>query len=452
MKVLVYGLGRSGTAAATLLRRQGHTVLAYDAALRDSESRLLDSLGITRTDTPQDADVDLCVAAPGVPYDHPDLAALRGRGTETIGEVEWVSRSVAADILGVTGTAGKTTVSHWLYETLRGAGRDTRLGGNVDPALSAVAEPGAALVTELSSFQLERCPTLRPKVAVVLNLGRDHIDRHGSVAAYHAAKRNIIANLGAGDTFVYNRDDPALRDWAAALTGSEVKTFGFSLEEQADAYALGDDPVLTLRSEPLVRASDLQMTGRPARANALAVALAAHAYGVDVAAIRAALVAFQGVEGRYALVREVGGVRFIDDSIATRMLAVAAALESTPAPVVWIAGGEDKGAEFAPLAELIRERVTLFVGIGRAGPAFARQVAGWTDTYVCDEEDGEAALARACRVGLEHLRQHHPHEAGSVLLAPLAASFDQFRDYRERATLFRQVAARLAEEASWIRS
>ena len=267
-RVLVYGLGRSGVAACRLLRAQGHEVLYFDEAPQPHETLEVEILGCKPSPEPRDADVNVCIAAPGVAWTHPDLTGLRDRGIETIGEVEWVYRTTRADIIGVTGTAGKTTVTRWVSDTLQAAGFDAPAGGNIGPALAAVAldvdKPGlegrgengtgTILVTELSSFQLERCPTLKPKVAVVLNLGHDHLDRHGSVENYHAAKRALVAHLDETDTFIYNADDPVARAWAEA---SRAETLGFSVEGPAAAHlepGEGGD-VLTLHGRALLASS-----------------------------------------------------------------------------------------------------------------------------------------------------------------------------------------------------
>ena len=444
--MLVYGLGRSGVAACRLLRAQGHEVLYFDETPQAHEVLEVEVLGCKPSPLPREAAVDICIAAPGVAWDQPDLVALRARGLETIGEVEWVYRTTQADIVGITGTAGKTTVTRWVSDTLQAAGFDAPAGGNIGPALAAVAlntnEPGAVLVTELSSFGLERSPTLKPKVAVVLNLGRDHLDRHGSVAAYHAAKKALVTHLDEHNTFVYNADDRVVRAWAEA---SRAKTLGFSVEGEADAWLEPglDGGTLMLNGRALLPTRELRVKGRHFHANALAVALVGAAYGLEDETLRDALARFEGVAGRYSVVGALGGagsrVTFVEDSIATRTLSVKAALEATPKPIVWIGGGVDKGAAFEELEALVREKVVLFIGVGRSGPEFAQRVGAWTDTALCPQEDGAAALFCACERGLEHLSKN----GGTVLLAPLAASFDQFKDYRARAETFRRAVGLL---------
>lgn len=442
MTVLVYGLGRSGLAVSQLLHRQGHRIIGFDSQPKPEQLKALHALGAQVTSHPLNEPVDICIAAPGVPYDHPDLRALRQRGVDTIGEVEWVARTIAQPHIGITGTAGKGSVTRWLTDTLLGAGLPAVAGGNIDPALAEVAADDKILVVELSSFQLERCPTLKPHMAIVLNLGVDHLDRHGTVAQYHAAKRAIINNQDRSDTLIYNADDPILCDWAHSHPGT---TLGFSISQKADAYLR--DGWLVLGERPLLPQAELQVVGRHQHANALAVALAAQAQGLADSAIAQGLRAFSGLPGRYVLVGQLGDIRFIEDSIATRTLAVKAALEATPSPIVWIAGGVDKGAEFGALEALVRERVVLFIGIGQAGPHFAAQLSHLTEATVCPHADGAAALEAACTIAITHLQAHHAGR-GTVLLAPLAASFDQFSDYKMRAQAFRQVVSSL--EGAWI--
>ncbi|MGL4608894.1 MAG: UDP-N-acetylmuramoyl-L-alanine--D-glutamate ligase [Trueperaceae bacterium] len=459
MNVLVYGLGRSGLAVTRLLKKQGHHVMAYDASPKNADIDELARLGVPLTVALTTEEVDLCIAAPGVPYDKPDLVALRERGIETIGEVEWVYRTIPATFIGVTGTAGKGSVTRWLTDVLLLGNLPTKAGGNIDPALAAVAEEGDVLVTELSSFQLERCPTLKPKIAIITNLGVDHLDRHYTVAAYHAAKHNILKNQTSPDVFIYNREDPVLCSWASEAAAKTLSfstvgfsTVGFSTSNyEADACLLEQDGEtwFRLHGTNLIAVSELHQKGTHQLANALAVALAAKEMGLDNEIIKQGLRNFKGIEGRYSVIKTLNGITFIEDSIATRTLAVKAALESTPSPIVWIAGGADKGATFEELTPFIKNKVSLFIGIGEAGERFAERVKDLTTTLVSKEVSGEAALHFACAQGVKHLQElehlqtskhlQTQYYKGTILLAPLAASFDQFKDYKDRAAAFKRV-------------
>lgn len=444
--VLVYGLGRSGTAVATLLRRQGHAVEYVDAKIPQSEA--LDALGCRALTDALETSASLCIAAPGVPQQHADLVQLR-ESMEVIGEVEWVYRSFpSSPILGVTGTAGKTTTSQWLHDVLAQAGKKVALGGNIDPALAAVAAEDTVLVTELSSFQLERCPTLRPQTAIILNLGIDHVDRHGSVENYHLAKKQSIKNLAENNLFIYHHDDAILPSWAQAITAQgTAKAQAFSLEQPTDAY-LDSTGNLILHGENLLHQDDLQVRGRHLIGNALAVSLAAYEQGLSHQQIAEGLAHFRGVAGRYHQVDTINGVHFIEDSIATRTLAVQAALEATPAPIIWLVGGQDKGADVQALEALVREKVSLAIGFGASGAAFLEKISPWTQTWHCQEMTGEASMLACCQRGYAHLTENRENytteHGGTVLLAPLAASFDQFDNYKERARAFEMAVAEVA--------
>jgi UDP-N-acetylmuramoylalanine--D-glutamate ligase len=430
-------------------RAEGEAVVFVEARADGDDVRAAEALGARRL---PDAAAALaheprptvCVAAPGVPIDHPDLRLLRAAGVEVIGEVVWVLRRAPARTVGITGTAGKGTVTRWTADVLVTAGIDAVAGGNLDPALAAVARPGATLVVELSSFQLERAPGLRPDVAVVLNLGVDHLDRHGDVATYHAAKHALVADLGPDATFVANAEDPAVAAWAAA---SRARVRTFALDAAADARWDRATDELLLDGRPLLRARDLRVRGPHLVADALAVALASDALGVPLAAIAEGLRAFGGLPGRHVELGRLGDVRFVEDSIATRPLAVDAALRACDAPVVWLAGGVDKGADVGALAGAIRDRVVLTLGIGASGPAYAQAAAAFAPAEVAPAGDGPATLKWAVRRGYEALRDGHGGR-GTVLLAPLAASFDQYRDYAHRGALFRTAVAALAGEVA----
>jgi len=446
--LFIYGLGRSGSAVVRRARTEGMAVAFYDARAEGQDVDEALASGATRVTSVEEVDTarfTTCVAAPGVRVDHPDLQLLRERGVHVTGEVEWIWSRVGGRYVGITGTAGKGSTTLWLQDLLSRCGVDAVAGGNNDPALAAVAREGATHVVELSSFQLERCHAFRPDVAVVLNLGEDHIDRHGSVAAYHAAKYKLLANLKPEDTLVYNSDDATVAAWARACPA--VLLPYSTRDESCELFYDAAAETLRLVGGDVVDAGALGVQGAHQRANALAVAGAAHALGLAPRQIAAGITSFGGLPSRYELVARLGDVAFVDDSIATRPLAVAAALASTTGPCVWLAGGQAKGADVAGLREVVTDHVDLLVAYGDAGPLFAAQFAGCTRVIECRQADGREALACAVAQAVAFLETERGGK-GTVLLSPLAASFDQFDDYKHRAKVFREVAARLASSKS----
>jgi len=412
---LVYGLGRSGLGVLRFLARRGRTACFHDDRPRSADVEAARALGFAAC-TPEPGRFGTVIAAPGVPIDHPALVALERSGAEVIGEVELAWRETDLPLVGVTGTAGKTTTTVFTARLLERLGLPVAAAGNVDPPLVDVVDrPGlAAAVVELSSFQLERVRNFRPRVAVLLNLGTDHLDRHGSLERYHAAKLRLLANLTSEDVLVYNAADPRVRAAAKASLA---------------------------RKRPFEPAAAPRATN--ARAAALAAAALAEALGraVDARELEARALELPPVPGRFETVGRVGDILVIDDSIATRTEAVRAALEAAPAPVAWIVGGEDKGADLDALAPVVRKRVALVLAIGRDGPRFARAFAAHAPTVVIEEAEGPRALERALAAALA------APGVASVLLAPLAASFDQFADYKHRSRAFREALARVGGEA-----
>ncbi|WP_229723533.1 UDP-N-acetylmuramoyl-L-alanine--D-glutamate ligase [Deinococcus aerolatus] len=418
-RLLIYGLGRSGRGVARFLAAEGRPAEWHDARPSAEDLALMNRLHFERGEVGDE--YQTVVAAPGVPIDHPDLEGLRGRGAEILGEVALAARlRPALPIVGVTGTAGKGGTTVLIASLLRACGVNAREGGNIDPPLLDVVDAAEVAVAELSSFQLERVPGLRLPVAVITNLGVDHLDRHGTEAAYHAAKLNITAGQQAGDMLV-------IPEGLEVRTRAGVRTFSPS------RLVLGS-------GEEVLPASELPESIHPA--NAAAALLAAEAMllrlgrPAPVAVLAAALRAARPQRGRFETVARVGGVRFIDDSIATRTLAVQAALERAAPPIAWLVGGRDKGADLGPLRAAAQGRVKTVVAFGEDGERLAR---GLGLPYVTvSGTDGDGTMQAAAQAGLDALGGE-----GTVLLAPVGTSFDQFRDYAQRGDSFRRAALAL---------
>ncbi len=436
-RALVVGLGASGVAAAALLVHQGWTVIAND---RKVESELGDAVaklpaGVTTRaggHAPELLDgTRLVVVSPGVPWDLPLLVEARRRGLEVIAEVELAGRALTGvPIVGVTGSNGKTTVTSLLGAIGRAAGLTTGVGGNIGTAASELALAGGwdAVVLELSSFQLEGCATLRPAVAVLLNVSPDHLDRHPSLAAYLAAKSRIFAHQTAHDTAVLNADDPALAELAVR---SRLARFSLA-DPRAEAHLAGG--ALVLDGEPLLNRSDLPLLGDHNVANALAAALAASRLGVPREAIAAALRAAVTLPHRHQVVAEARGVRWVDDSKGTNIGATAAGLAGYPPGTVHLVlGGLGKGQDFRELRPAAEGRLARVYLIGEAAPAIAAALEGVAPLEWCVTlDEAVRRAASAARPG------------DTVLLSPACASFDQFKSYAHRGEEF----ARMARAAS----
>ncbi|MFZ5787124.1 MAG: UDP-N-acetylmuramoyl-L-alanine--D-glutamate ligase, partial [Acidobacteriota bacterium] len=357
--------------------------------------------------------VSLVVVSPGVPWDLPLLEQARSRGIEVLAEVELAFRHLpGVPLLGVTGSNGKTTVTALAGEVLRAAGVSAAVGGNIGTPASLHAVEGRwdALVWELSSFQLEGCDTLRPRVGVLLNLSPDHLDRHGGLESYLAAKALIFRRQTAEDWAVLNADDPAL---VGLRPRGRVEWF--SLDNRRVAAHLGED-ALVLDGTPLLRRSQLGLLGDHNVANALAAALATARLGAPREAIASALAAFKGLPHRHQVVAEAGGVRYVDDSKGTNIGATAAGLRGyVPGSVHLILGGRGKGQD-CEAADEIGAALEGVVAVEACGTL-------------------ERAVGRAAA---------HARSGDTVLLSPACASFDQFRDYAHRGDEFARLARSLA--------
>ncbi len=386
-RAVVLGTKRSGRAAAALLERHGVEVVLADRDLgNDGDVALLDG-------------VDVVVKSPGVPRDNPIVAAAR---VPVWSEVELAYRHLPNPILGVTGTNGKTTTTEWIGAMFRAAGLEAAVAGNVGAALSGVeAPPDVWVVCELSSFQLEDIDEFRPRVAVLLNLEPDHLDRHGTFEAYRDAKLRIFENQAAGDTALVPVGFGPVPGGAARVE------FGPDLD------------------------AEVGLPGAHNRENAAAAAAAARAVGLPEAAIAEALRSFPGVPHRLEPVAERDGVRFVNDSKATNAAAARRALAAYESPLHVILGGRGKSESYDALARELHGRAYL---IGEAADEIAAALdrAGVPYERCGDLASAVSAAAAAARSG------------DVVLLSPACASYDQFEDFEHRGEEFRRLVQNLS--------
>jgi UDP-N-acetylmuramoylalanine--D-glutamate ligase len=430
--VLVVGLGSSGLAAARLAAADGSEVWITDLRSEPELSAELEELGSdVRTfleGHPEDCleGVGLVVVSPGVSADAPLLESAGGRSIEINTEIEFAWRHCPqAELVAVTGSNGKSTVTELTARMLVEAGRSAVAGGNLGPPASQLVLDGGweSWVLEISSFQAELLTQMEPKAAVFLNLSQDHLERHPDIDSYFAAKERLFAFQSDTDVAVLNADEPMV-----AATRTAARKRSFSVSGPADAFLDGDE--LVLDGESIMTSSEVRLSGIHNLANALAAALAAAALGSPLTAMAAALNTFDGLEHRHRTVHTADGVRWIDDSKATNVGATLAALRGyTDGSLHLILGGQGKGQDFSILADEVRRTVSRLYLIGEDGPAIAEALAGTAPTESCGTL--AEAVARARR---------HAVEGEWVLLAPACASFDQFSGYGERGDCFTDLA------------
>jgi UDP-N-acetylmuramoylalanine--D-glutamate ligase len=442
-RVLVVGLGRSGVASALFLKSRGALVTVSDAKsedqLREEIPALLDE-GIAvetgghgeRTFQNQ----DLIVVSPGVPVDSPALTQARSLGAPVIGEIELAAQFLPGRIVAITGSNGKTTTTTLIGEIFAKSGLETLVGGNIGtPAISLVSQATdeTAVVLEVSSFQLETIRSFRPKIAVVLNITPDHLDRHRTFAAYMDAKARIFKNQTSDDFAVLNADDPTCVE-LARRTAAQV--FWFSRKSPVEKGAFMGDGQLTFRRNnsdiEVVPVAEVPLKGAHNVENVLASICAAVLMGCDHSRIRDAVREFKAVEHRLEYVAAVQGVEYYNDSKATNVDATIKALESFPANVHLILGGKDKGSDYSVLNDLLRGRVKCVYTIGAAAEKIESQIRG------------AAAVVSSGTIELA-VRQASASAAPGdvVLLAPACASFDQFQNYEHRGRVFKELVLAL---------
>ncbi len=430
--VVVVGAGASGVAAARLAHAAGARVCLNDIARRDV-SGLPDGVETVWGHHPESLfrEADLVVVSPGVPP-LPPVAAAEAAGVEVIAEVELALRGIDAAIGAVTGTNGKSTTVALLGELLAATGRPTFAGGNLGTPLSDVVGtdaggPDGLIALELSSFQLERTPSLRARVAALLNISEDHLDRYESFEHYWRTKMNIFRN--PPDFVVYNADDPLVARETAAV---DSKRFGFSVHDARAPFHLAEGHLCFPDWSLRFPVAGMKLAGRHMMANALAAVGCALLMGVPPDAAVAVLGRFPGLPHRMTFCGETAGVRFYDDSKATNVGSVIGSLSGWETPFVLLLGGRHKGAPYTPLLDVLRERCRAVVALGESAPLIRADLEGRIPLHMADSF--EDAVRRAARLA-------HPGDA--VILSPACSSYDMFENYKERGKRFAEIVRSL---------
>jgi UDP-N-acetylmuramoylalanine--D-glutamate ligase len=445
--IAVLGFGKTGQAALEFLlahHPQASLLLFNDGAIAAGEKRRhFEERGVRFLTGAESfaglAGCGLVVMSPGFDGTHPRFAALRRGGAEVISEIEFAFRQIRGRFIAVSGSNGKSTTVSLIQHLLAGAGRRSRLAGNIGTPLIAEVEaiaPGSLVVLELSSFQLEEIVSFRPEVAVLLNVTPDHLDRYPSMAAYSAAKFNLFKNQGPEDVMVLNADDPLLAD-SGTLGQARPLWFSSTRPQAQGAHLQGQDLVLNVDG----KSERISLLRNPLRGvhnleNIMAAALACRAVGLSASEIEDGLAGFQGLAHRMEGAGKVGRVEFINDSKATNVDAALKSIASIGSDLVVILGGKDKGGDFSALLEPLRQRARRVLLLGAAAPKLAGQLASLGDrlAFVRDLED-------AVKTGYGILRQG----GGVVLLAPACASFDMFDNFEHRGEVFKQEVQRLQQ-------
>ncbi|HVY85403.1 MAG TPA: UDP-N-acetylmuramoyl-L-alanine--D-glutamate ligase [Caulobacterales bacterium] len=452
--VAVFGLARTGLAAARALKAGGARVHAWDDS--DVTRAKAEAAGVPVSDINMRdwRSFAALVLSPGVPFTHPAphrvVTLAQATGVPVLGDIELFARAVNAlpatarpKLIGVTGTNGKSTTTALIAHILKAAGKDVRMGGNIGEAVLDLAplHAGAYYVLELSSFQLDLVDTLRLDVAVWINTTADHIDRHGDMAGYVAAKKRIFRNQGAADWAVIGVDDPYCAAICTELTAAGARHVAPISSGQAlgrGVCALGPKlfDAMHGRAEEVADLTEAPaLQGKHNAQNACAAYAAARALGVDPRVIAHAMQTFPGLPHRLERVGAIAGVRFINDSKATNADAAAQALAVYPR-VYWIAGGVAKDGGIDTLAEFF-PRIAKAYLIGQSAGEFADALRGRAPTALTG--DLETAVTRAFA---DARASGEPHPV--VLLSPACASYDQFRDYEDRGDQFKAIVAKLA--------
>lgn len=443
-KILVVGLGKTGVSLCRFLTARGAMVTATDsspaaalAAARQALQGLPIALEMGAAVPANWPDHDLIVLSPGVPPELPWLQEAAAKGMPVLGDLEVASHFFTVPVVAISGTNGKTTTTTLVGELLRETGRRPLVGGNIGtPLVDLVAdqEQADSLVLEISSFQLDTAPSFHAYAAVLLNITADHLDRYPDFPAYVRSKAGLFRNQGAEDVAVLNADDPQVAPLAGAL-GSQVYFFSRRVPQKLGAWLSGD--LIHLQVARGLQAAfpvrDLKLMGGHNLENVMAALLLALAMGADIEACCRVLARFRGLPHRLEWVGEYGGVDFYDDSKGTNVGAVVRALEHFDRPIVLIAGGRDKGGDYAPLIPLVRQKVRQVVLLGEAKEAMAAALHGQAPIRLAAEMAEAVSMAAAAA---------RPGDV--VLLSPACSSFDMFHDYAERGRVFQHAVKELS--------
>ncbi|MEO6939490.1 MAG: UDP-N-acetylmuramoyl-L-alanine--D-glutamate ligase [Candidatus Kapaibacterium sp.] len=443
-KFSILGAGRSGLAVARLLKKRRAKVFLSEQGKATNFADVkqeLEEIGVEYEfgeNTHRVLDADAIVISPGVPQDAPIVELARTKGIKIISEIEIAFEFCEAPIVAITGTNGKTTTTALIGEIFKHAGWSIQVAGNIGTPFAEIVDdakgPKSVVVLEVSSFQLDTIDTFRPKVAILLNITPDHLDRYPNFEAYVQSKFRIAENQKGYDTFIYNADDEIVRNFAETVN---VKTLPFSIktELKQGAYLKGDRIVVRIgrEREEIIDPKLLGIPGPHNLMNAMAAILAARVMSVELEPLRDTLQSFHGVEHRIEFVRERKGVKYYNDSKATNVDSLFYALASFKEPIVLIAGGKDKGNDYSRIDALVEEHVRAIVTVGKGAKKIEQYFAGKKPIFSAGFSMEEAVK----------LAKDAAQKGDVVLLSPACASFDMFDNYEHRGRVFKELVNKL---------
>lgn len=444
--ITILGGGESGTGAALLAQQEGHIPFVSDSGpIQQGFTKELNDAGIQWEaeghSTNSILKSDLVIKSPGISWKAGIVKTLKEKGTPVKGEVEYAGQFIQGEKIGITGTNGKTTTAQMTYQILKDAGKDVALAGNIGPSLSrklTERKDFATWVIELSSFQLEDLVHFKNDIAVLLNITEDHMNRYEQdFSKYVEAKFRITKNQSSKDYFIYNHDDPVITSHLENYPVQAI-TLPFSQTNQLEKGAWLANNTFYIKTEKEAKGitmttADTALKGKHNKANTMAASVVGRIKGIRNPQIRESLQGMKSVEHRLESVLTVHGMEFINDSKGSNINATWFALETTPAPIVWIAGGYDKGNDYSSLKPLARDKVKLLICLGKDNTRFISEFETEVP-MVLSTDNMKDAVKMAYANG---------KDGDTILLSPACASFDLFEDFTDRGRQFKQAVYEL---------
>ena len=442
-RVVVLGGGESGAGSAVLAKVKGFDVFLSDnGPVKEEFKALLDKWEIEWEECGHTAEKILnaneIIKSPGIPDNVPLLVAAREKGISIISEIEFAGRYDSAKKICITGSNGKTTTTSLIYYMLKNAGLNVGLAGNIGQSYAYQVATCSYdyYVLELSSFQLDGMYTFKADIAIIMNITPDHLDRYDfKMQNYVNSKFRITRNMKEEDCFIFCQDDPVtIGELQKIVSRAKMLPFSQKSEVVEGAYVKDDQMVVNLNGDAdFMYLKELALQGKHNIYNSMAAAIAAKAIKIDKKVIRESLMTFSGVEHRMEKVLKVRNVLYINDSKATNVDSAWYALDSMTTPVVWIAGGKDKGNDYSPLYDLVKDKVRVLICMGLHNEKLHENFADKVDVII-DVQSAKDAVAKAYEYAL-------PGE--TVLLSPCCASFDLFKSYEDRGRQFKEAVREL---------